>query len=691
MNAAADLIETPQSAARRLAAAALSDGYKPEALHTYELADGSAWCWRIRLKNAATCEKWMRPMYRAASGAFVLGEPPAPAEGKPIYRLPAILAAPDDAVIVVCEGEKCADALAKLGIPATTSGSADSAEAANWTPLHGRRVLIWPDNDAPGQRYAETVAATLRALGCTVAVIDGGALGLEPKGDAVDWLAAHPNPSAADILALPILEPAEARDARSEPEPLRRPLPPAAAYPIEALGPILEPAARVLLTVVQAPDAVIGASLLAAASLAAQPHANVHVDGRTSPISLWHVSIAESGERKSAVDNWALHAHREAERESGATFRNDMITYKAEKRAYDLAVKRAEKNKDAAATRAEIRQLGPPPDAPLLPFLLVGEPTTEALHKLLIDGRGSVGLFSDDAGEFVGGHAMSAEHKTKTAASLSRLWDKGEFDRIRVGDGASKHYGKRTALHLLLQPVIAESVLSDEMLTRQGFLARCLLSWPPTRAGTREYVERDLSGDAALAIYWRRMRALLDRQPPLRAGTRNELEPRRLSLDRDAKALFVRLANGIEATIGPDGPMAQVRAWASKGAEQALRIAGVLALTENPDASAITRDTLERAGEIAAYHLGEAARIVGTASLPPEIRHAELILKWSRERQLRIISSRDLVRSGPSAIRTADAVHAAMAALERHGCARRIAHAKRREWELLGGDDDATR
>ncbi|EQD44738.1 hypothetical protein B2A_09487, partial [mine drainage metagenome] len=159
---------------------------------------------------------------------------------------------------------------------------------------------------------------------------------------------------------------------RGEPEPLRRPLPDAVSYPLVALGPILEPAARALLGVIQAPDAVIGASLLAAASLAAQPHADVHVDGRTSPISLWHITIAESGERKSAVDNWALQAHREAERESGATFRNDMIAYRTEKRAHDLAVKRAEKNKDAAAVCAEIRQLGPPPDAPLLPFLLVG-------------------------------------------------------------------------------------------------------------------------------------------------------------------------------------------------------------------------------------------------------------------------------------------------------------------------------
>ena len=480
------------------------------------------------------------------------------------------------------------------------------------------------------------------------------------------------------------------RQTQPTPEPLRRALPDATPYPVDALGPILAPAARALLDTVQAPDAVVAASLLAAASLAVQVHADVHVDGRTSPTSLWHVSIAESGERKSAIDCWALQAHREFERASGADYRAAMVQFKAAKRAHDIAAKRAEKNKTPAAIAEEIRQLGPGPDAPLLPFLLVGEPTTEALHKLLIDGRGSVGLFSDDAGEFIGGHAMSAEHRTKTAASLARLWDKGEFDRVRVGDGASKHYGKRTALHLLLQPVIAESVLSDDMLTKQGFLARCLLSWPPTRAGTREYVERDLSGDAALAIYWRRMRALLDRQPPLRPGTRNELEPRRLGLDRDAKALFVQLANGIEKTMAADGPMAQVRAWASKGAEQALRIAGVLALTENPDTNTITRDTLERAGEIAAYHLGEAARIVGTAAIPRAIRHAESVLDWCRSRGLETISSRDLLRFGPNAIRTADAVGAAMGTLERHGWAVPVAHSKRRAWTLVGGSDDAS-
>jgi hypothetical protein len=48
----------------------------------------------------------------------------------------------------------------------------------------------------------------------------------------------------------------------------------------------------------------------------------------------------------------------------------------------------------------------------------------------------TLGLFHDDAGEFIGGHAMNKDNKMKTASGLSRLWDCGEFDRVRAGDGA---------------------------------------------------------------------------------------------------------------------------------------------------------------------------------------------------------------------------------------------------------------
>ncbi|MGH8586208.1 MAG: AAA family ATPase [Gammaproteobacteria bacterium] len=190
----------PQQAARRLAASAIRDGYKPEALHAYTDPDGNTLHWRIRLKHPDTKDKWIRPM-RLNGVGFELGEPEYP-EGKPLYRLHELAARLDEQVLV-CEGELCADALAKLGALATTSGAADSAAKADWRPLAGRDVTIWPDNAEVGQRYAAEAAESLLALGCTVCVIDVEALGLPAKGDCADWLKANPAASSADIAALP--------------------------------------------------------------------------------------------------------------------------------------------------------------------------------------------------------------------------------------------------------------------------------------------------------------------------------------------------------------------------------------------------------------------------------------------------------------------------------------------------------
>jgi Toprim domain-containing protein len=109
--------------------------------------------------------------------------------------------------VIVVEGEWCADALAKAGVLATTSGAADSAAKADWRSLAGRDVTIWPDNDEAGQRYATEAAEKLLALGCTVHVIDVEKLGLPKKGDAVDWCKANPAATtAAEIAALPCVE-----------------------------------------------------------------------------------------------------------------------------------------------------------------------------------------------------------------------------------------------------------------------------------------------------------------------------------------------------------------------------------------------------------------------------------------------------------------------------------------------------
>lgn len=210
MNAALH-VETPKEAARRLSAPAMRDGYAPTALFAYHTADGQPWCWRIRCDHPSK-GKWMRPFHHDGA-AYVTGEPRAPSNGKPLYRAPYPLIETDPVFVV--EGEQCADALAKLGMTAVTSGSATSADGADWSALRGRSVRLWPDNDQPGHAYADACAARLRALGCVVERIDVAALHLPAGGDCVDWLAANPGASADDVrmLALAPIEPAPATPA----------------------------------------------------------------------------------------------------------------------------------------------------------------------------------------------------------------------------------------------------------------------------------------------------------------------------------------------------------------------------------------------------------------------------------------------------------------------------------------------
>lgn len=456
-----------------------------------------------------------------------------------------------------------------------------------------------------------------------------------------------------------------------EPEPLVRDPPPPEPYPVHALGSMLAAAAMAMHDAIQAPLAVCSQSVLAAASLAAQGHADVTIDGRTAPLSLWAITVAESGERKSAVDAEALRAHKDYERD-------EIDHYKAAQRAFVIEQAAFEKARSAATGRGKdraegrdaiqkaIAAVGAPPDPPLLPYLTATEPTLEGVHKLLELGRPAIGLFSDEGGQFFGGHAMSREHATKTAAGLSRLWDGGRIDRVRAGDGASILHGRRLSMHLMLQPVIAESVLSDPLLAGQGLLARCLLAWPESTAGHRPYREVNLLEDFSMKQYWVAMRNLLVQQLPLRVGTRNELEPIALALAPEAKRVWIEAYNKIESAMPA---YAQVRPFASKAAEQALRIAGVLTLVAEPRARVIDVHNIRNAIALVAWHLGEAVRLAGTASTSPGVRNAMAVLSWCTQRAKKVVHSAELVRTGPGCVREAAAVHAAMSELVRAGWA----------------------
>ena len=105
--------------------------------------------------------KKIRPLWWDGT-AWRWKAPPAP---RPLLNLSKLRSNPGTVLIV--EGEKTADAAAKLypkAVVTTWPSGCKAIDKADWSPLIGRRVILWPDADQPGQQAMERLAQLLLRL-----------------------------------------------------------------------------------------------------------------------------------------------------------------------------------------------------------------------------------------------------------------------------------------------------------------------------------------------------------------------------------------------------------------------------------------------------------------------------------------------------------------------------------------------
>lgn len=482
------------------------------------------------------------------------------------------------------------------------------------------------------------------------------------------------------------------------PQPLVREIAPGAAYPVHALGP-LRAAVEAVQGTTQAPVAIPAQSALAVASLAVQGFADAETLGGTRPTSLYALTIARSGERKSACDAplmTALRAHEKeqakAQREEMESWRNAHALWKGER---DRILRDAAKGKGEkrTAAQADLEALGPEPEAPPSADRTVTEPTFEGLTKLFAHGQPSLGLFSDEGGQFLGGHAMNSENRQKTLAAFNDLWQGNPIRRTRSGDGHATLYGRRLAVHLMVQPTVARGFMADPLAADTGFLPRFLICEPPSAIGTRMQANarRD---DMALASFAARLRDILESPLPMEPETR-ELQPRILPLAPEARALLVAFSDTIEAAQAPRADLSHITGTASKAAEQAARIAGVLTLWRDIHAPQVQQGEMADAIEIAQFYLIEASRLASAALISAKIDDAEKLRKWLLETWPHSdILLREVVNRGPNALRESPKVRDALEILTEHGWLIKqtdqfIRGAKRKEsWRIVKGAGD---
>jgi hypothetical protein len=516
------------------------------------------------------------------------------------------------------------------------------------TARHAAMLLHTARIDILNQQAQEAFAARCRAVNSTVA----------------DWQSRLQS-------AIPGLE--QLAEVPQQPAPLRRELSHAEPFPLEALGSVLSQMAGILRKVVQAPDAICGQSVLAAGATAVQSAADVLIDGRKFPCSAFFLTIGETGERKTATDQYALWPHYRHERSLTEHYKTAMADYLIQVDVYRKAREEALKSaKGRASKQAAVEALGLPPRPPWEPTLLIQEPTYEGLIKTFLKGYPSIGLFADEGGRLIGGHAMNADNILKTAAGLSELWDGKRITRVRASDETAILYDRRLSLHLMVQPVVAATVLSNRLLQGQGFLSRCLTCWPGTTAGTRAYQAVNLAQESAVLTYNARMQKILDALLPWHEDPEvvQECTPRPMPLAPRAKRLWETFHNHVEAQLADGKELAPIRGFANKAAEHAARLAAIVTLVEDHEASTIGTIAIEAGITLAEFYLSEALRLCDTDGADPALVTAEATLAWLQ--QYEVVHLAQVYQFGPNAVRDAKTARRILTVLEEHGWLRRL-------------------
>ena len=300
--------------------------------------------------------------------------------------------------------------------------------------------------------------------------------------------------------------------------------------------------------------------------------------------------------------------------------------------------------------------------------MTTSEPTAEGLAKLLIKGHPSVGVFAGEGGQFIGGHGFSDDAKLRTATFFSRLWDDGTLERVRAGETPLKMNGKRVCIHLLMQPDVATRLFADPVLADQGFLSRILPAAPESMMGKRPWRETDLEHCNAVSAYKAQLAILFDCPLPLAENTDNELEPRILEMSADARGMWIRFADHIEAQLGTGGAMEPISGLANKLPEHAARIAGILALVDDPGTQEVSQEHLKNGIELAQYYASEAYKLFGASRVDAELAEAEKLLNWLHNCwRGPNISLVDAYQRGPNSIRDHDRALGLIEVLEKHG------------------------
>lgn len=410
---------------------------------------------------------------------------------------------------------------------------------------------------------------------------------------------------------------------------------------------------------IKAPTGVSISPFIAAANIVVQNKADVYIplgEGVRKPISMYIMTLAPSGERKSAVQEKAFKPVREHEKSIGAAFDEKVEEYKHQENIWrhkqkrlDALYQRALKA-DEPTVDIEKQMRGHQQERPKQPIkekIIFEDSSHSALFDRLSIPGSSAGIVSAEGGSVLNSGAFSSY------TLLNSVWSGESCHQDRKNGGELTIDDTRLMISISMQPEIFAAHLKKnfDSFRGSGFASRLLVINAGSRQGSR-FDSGLSSGTEHLDKYYRRCYEILSEDK----GDERQL----MRFSHEAALVFKRYCNWANDSVLPGNNYAHIKDYMSKAPENLARLAATIQYFEH-GFSDISEDSLSDAIEIFNFSI----RGFNEVFCPPpqDIADSIIVDRWLdtfRSKNQRYLQKNAILQVGPSQIRKKSRVDPAL-------------------------------
>lgn len=332
-------------------------------------------------------------------------------------------------------------------------------------------------------------------------------------------------------------------------------------------------------------------SFLNVLNVAVVAQANVDTRLYKTPINLFLLNIAESGERKTTVNDLFIIPISNWKKELEKKYKSQVRQHIKDFAIWEEKNRLLKYNREKRGGMSEA-------DEELFKELISSEPKTPQLSKIAVDDfnipslknfinknpLAITNILTDEGGKILSGDFFK-KFGVEFMTLLNNMYDNKSMSSTRVGSGDVTIENKRLSVLIQIQPKFFQnSYKNNEMMKEIGFVGRFLTCISPKMAGTNERqipINFKRNDSFYMNIFYKRIEKLISKKinyfkDENEDGTfevLNEIDCPFLTFSDEAFEIWRQFLNHLEERLGRGGEYKPIKEYIGKSGSRCARIA----------------------------------------------------------------------------------------------------------------------